>query len=500
MLGASEPLGVLLALTNRPAGVPLALSALAALAATFLLRRVIVQTAPPRPTPVGNSRPAPPDTKRLEPPAVVAMLTNGYDVPACAVGATALDLARRGWIRTASTGDELVVFTHGEAREGDALRSFELQVLNHLVAGSFDGVLSGPTIEAAQHRLSSRWWQRFRRDVANTAHDLGLTEPRYTPEILALPGLAAAAGLVFALVAWAAGDDTAAVRDSITERALWAIAVVALVTICWHLWIRWRGSASIPTENGMHRADEWMGYRSRLRAGIPAQASVITAPEQQLALAHGFVMGLAPHVADQFPVAPEDHHHAWSEAGGSPHVVDVRYPLRPGYGRNPPFVAAAGAVVLVASVLAQRALRRVADGEALTSIVDNFPDQADLVERAAGIIAVALWLPLIWAVWAIIAGLVDTVWTIERVGAVVRVRRPTDVVPAPRLLRPLAERDRFAVFMAIDDGRRRSVSAWLANERSAAPQGAVARVRATPLLGYVRSSEPVGASTAKRTS
>ena len=68
----------------------------------------------------------------------------------------------------------------------------------------------------------------------------------------------------------------------------------------------------------------------------------------------------------------------------------------------------------------------------------------------------------------------------------------------PRLLtvvRPFAERDRFSTYLAVDDGKRRWITAWLANERSAAPQGAQARVRATPMLGYVRSSEPVGTAT-----
>ena len=75
---------------------------------------------------------------------------------------------------------------------------------------------------------------------------------------------------------------------------------------------------------------------------------------------------------------------------------------------------------------------------------------------------------------------------------VVRARRPQRVVPFPRLLRPLARRDRFALFIAIDDGRSDRVSAWLSNERTAVPQGARARVLATPVLGYVRSSEPIG--------
>ena len=91
----------------------------------------------------------------------------------------------------------------------------------------------------------------------------------------------------------------------------------------------------------------------------------------------------------------------------------------------------------------------------------------------------------------------DSIATRERIGAVVRARRPGEVLPPvlATVVKPFAERDRFSTYLAVDDGRRPWVSAWLANERSAAPQGAQARVRATPLLGYVRSSEPVGTAT-----
>jgi hypothetical protein len=101
-------------------------------------------------------------------------------------------------------------------------------------------------------------------------------------------------------------------------------------------------------------------------------------------------------------------------------------------------------------------------------------------------------LPLLWAAWLIVAGAFDLFATIERRGLVVRARRPQRVVPYPWLLGPLARRDRYSLFVAVDDGRSDRVSAWLANERTAVPQGARARVRATPLLGYVRSAEPIG--------
>ncbi len=104
--------------------------------------------------------------------------------------------------------------------------------------------------------------------------------------------------------------------------------------------------------------------------------------------------------------------------------------------------------------------------------------------------------PLVWMAWLVIAGSFDLFSTVERQGVVVRARRPQRVVPFPRLLRPLARRDRFALFIAVDDGRSDRVSAWLSNERTAVPQGARARVKATPVLGYVRRSEPIGTTRA----
>jgi hypothetical protein len=103
-----------------------------------------------------------------------------------------------------------------------------------------------------------------------------------------------------------------------------------------------------------------------------------------------------------------------------------------------------------------------------------------------------LIVPLLWATWLVLAGAFDLVATIERRGVVVRARRPQRVVPYPALLGPLARRDRYSLFIAVDDGRSDRISSWLATERTAVPQGAQALVRATPMLGYVRSSAPMG--------
>lgn len=444
----------------------------------------------------GDRRPEPLDGHPLEPPAVVALLTNGYEVPNTAVTATALDLAARGWIRLSSVDGEVAAVTRGNPHEGDSLLAFEQQVLNHLAAQAFNDVVSAGTLAIAQHRLDRRWWLRFRRAVAAHAAATGLSERRFDATALVPPAGLVAVGLVTWWSAARRGAEVA-LADSWLSRSIWVLTLGLLAALGWATVERAIGAAQRPTDLGRDRTAAWIGYRGRLRRRIPAHATVLSPPPQQLALAHACVMGVAVQVLDELPVAPEDHRVAWSEAGGTPHVVDVGYPVRPGYGQHPAKIGVTGLVVLVAARWLQGLLRDVGDGEALTSLLDRIPGQLDLVTTTADVIAVICWLPIVWGVWAVIAGAVDSVATRERVGAVVRTRRPADVLPPllVGIVTPFAERDRFSTYLAVDDGRRRRVTAWLANERSAAPQGTQARVRATPLLGYVRSSEPAGTAT-----
>ena len=489
-----EP-GALVAFFHRPTTSTLVIAIVVGLAGWAWHIRSAWATRPDHDPPSGDQRPRPIDGV-LEPPAVVALLTNGYDAPNTAVTATALDLAARGWIRLATVDGELAVVTRGTPAAGDSLLPFEQQVLNHIASRAFNDVISAGTLAISRHRLDRRWWLRFRRAVAGHAAGMGLSVRRYT----ALELAPAAALAVIGLITWwmaGRGGEEVALADSWRSRAVWVLTLGLIGALAWVTAMRALGSAQRPTDLGRHRTSAWMGHRSRLRERIPAHASVLAPPPQQLALAHACVMGLAPQVLDQLPVAPEDHRVAWSEAGGVPHVVRVHYPVRPGYGQHPIKIGIAGLVVLLLARWLQGFLREVGDGEALTSLLDRIPGQVDLVTSIADVLAVVCWLPIVWGAWAIVAGAVDSVATRERIGAVVRARRPAEVLPPvlATVVKPFAERDRFSTYLAVDDGHRSWVSAWLANERSAAPQGAQARVRATPLLGYVRSSEPVGTAT-----
>lgn len=482
-------------IVDRPSTNTLIAAIAMALVGWALHIRAEWATSAPRAEPRGDARPEPlPGHTSLEPPAVVAVLTNDYEIPNSAVTATAIDLAARRWIRFSTVDDELVVVTRGSGDGGDSLRPYEQQVLNHLAGRAFHDVASAGTLATSHHRLDRRWWVRFRRSVATHSSQLGLSSRRYTAIELAPVAACVAIGLIATWLAVRDGDDVA-VADSWRSRTIWLVTIAALLTLAWRTADRVVEADQRPSDLGLERTNEWMAYRRRLRERIPEHASVIAPSAQQHALGYASVMGVASQVLDQLPVAPEAPRRAWSEAGDVPHVVKVRYPIRPGYGQSPIKLAVVGAVVFLAARWLRGFFGRVSDGEALESLLDNVPGQIDLIETIARVLEVLCVFPMIWAVWAVIAGAVDSVATRERIGLVVRTRRPVDVIPVAGIIKPFAERDRFSTYLAVDDGRHATVTAWLANERTAAPQGAQARVRATPLLGYVRSSEPVGTAT-----
>ena len=272
-----------------------------------------------------------------------------------------------------------------------------------------------------------------------------------------------------------------------------AVAVaIAILLVARRLVKRVTSRAQRPTDLGLERAAHWLAVRAWMEPRGFEGASSTAANSSSRALAYAAALGLAERAADELPVVPEDDRLAWSNATGEWHVVRVRYPFRPGYGRHPGIMLLVGLVVGGGLLYLQRFLLEVAQGEALLGLYEDFPDQADLIERVALVLAALVILPLLWMGWLVVAGSFDLFSTVERQGVVVRARRPQRVVPFPRLLRPLARRDRFSLFIAVDDGRSDRVSAWLSNERTAVPQGARARVLATPVLGYVRSSEPIG--------
>jgi hypothetical protein len=478
----------LLAFFTRPDAGSLLWSILLLVASVALIVYAGIATRPPRLVASGRSA-----ELGAEAPAVASLLTNGFVVTPYAAVATLLDLVARGWLRIEHTEQEVVLLTDRRGREGDALKGYEQQVLNHIhrmTAGTLTGV-SGAGVEIAGLRLPRRWWRRFSQSVAADARRQELSTRRWN--VLAV-GPPVVTIVLSALLWWRAmrtGDDTAVV-DSLGARAVGLTVGVTIAAVALRLVRRIRSTAQRPTAHGLVRAEHWLCVRAWMEPRGFEGASVLAANSSSRALAYAAALGLADRAADELPIVPEDDRLAWSNATGEWHVVRVRYPFRPGYGRHPALMLAVGLGVGAGLIALQRLLLGVARGDRLISVLDDFPDQVDVIQDVALVLAAIVIAPLLWMAWLVVAGAFDLFSTVERQGVVVRARRPQRVVPFPRLLRPLARRDRFALFIAVDDGRNDRLSAWLSNERTAVPQGARARVKATPVLGYVRRSEPIG--------
>jgi Predicted membrane protein (DUF2207) C-terminal domain len=478
----------LLAFFTRPDAGSLWWSILLLLATMALLFYAGLSTRAPRL--VASSQSA---ELGAESPAVASLLTNGFVVTPHAAVATLLDLVARGWLRIEHTEQEVVLLTDRRGREGDALKGYEQQVLNHIhkmTAGTLTGV-SGAGVEIAGLRLPRRWWRRFSKSVVTDARRQGLSKRRWNALAVGPPVVTI---VLSGLLWWRAvrsGDDVAVV-DSLASRAIALAVGLAIVSVALRVYRRIRSHAQRPTPHGLVRAEHWVCVRAWMAPSGFEGASSIAANSSSRALAYAAALGLADRAADELPIVPEDDRLAWSNATGEWHVVRVRYPFRPGYGRHPALMLVVGIVVGGGLIALQRLLLGIARGDRFIGFLDDFPDQSDLIQDIALVLAAILILPMLWMAWLVIAGAFDLFSTVERQGVVVRARRPQRVVPFPAVLRPLARRDRFALFIAVDDGRSDRVNAWLSNERTAVPQGARARVKATPVLGYVRRSEPIG--------
>lgn len=445
------------------------------------------RSAPPRPAPAERV-----DTLRRDSPAVVNMLTNDATVTAAGLRATVIDLAARGWLRilVPEQDDDLArVRPAAEAHDGDALRPHERLVLQHVIA-RFTTDRAIPARYLAVDVRGS-WWKRFSRLVAEQARHDGLVTRRWQAGDIALPGALA----VLAAVGWIVGSRTgsdAAVIDSIERRLVaFALLIAVGVLVIRIVTVIVRRDSTL-TNEGVVATQEWLAVRQRLvRSGF-ADLAPSAQDVGDRRLAYATAMCLADGAATELPLAREDHYRAWSSVAGQARLVRVKYPSRPGFGLAPYVAIVVGVVVWLLGMRLRGWSDSVARGETFDWIYRQLPEQDSLIVDAATGLALASFIPVLLGLWLIVAGVADLFGTVERTGVVVRARRPVEVSPLPRRMRRLLDGDRYRVFVAVDDGSTDTVTAWRATERTAVPQGARATVRASSVLGRVRSAVPVG--------
>ncbi len=471
---------VALELFGRPNPPLVVLGAIVAGLSLIVSQRSMARLSPPVPIEIGDRRPGPDQ----EPPAVVGLITNGYRVPRTAIVATTVDLIRRGWVRAAQSDQgELVILTRGVTPTADPLRPAEQMVLNHLVANSYEGATSASILSEAQTRISRSWMRRFERHVVEDAQHRRLTARRWRAMDLLLPAGLVIVGATVLAQALNGAPRPESITDGWTWRFLWLIVLITFGSVAWQTIRTVVDVAEAPTEDGERRAGQWIGYRRRLNGLIPDHTSVLVAPDQQLLLAYGVVLGLAPHVIDEMAVVDDDPTIAWSEAGGLAHVVDVSRPRRPGYGLNPLIALLTGLLVVTLAQVLQRVLHSVRDEQTVTSLFDTSSGAIGAVEDALHGFGTAMWIPTLLGIWLVFAGAIDSVWIQHSQGPIIKARRARPARWTPDRLR----RERMVMDLAVDDGHSTAVHSLVANERTAVPEGVWAHVASTRLLGHIRT-------------
>lgn len=431
---------------------------------------------------------------RADTPAVVNLLTNDATVTAAGFRATMIDLAARGWLRILPPEDDLEELARvrpaATAYQGDSLRPHERLVLQHVMAR----FTTDRAIPARYLAVDVRgpWWRRFRGLVVDDAVQAGLVRRRWSPQDLVIPGALWGLGALCWLLARATGDRDVAVIDSVGLRiAGWAVAIALVVAVVRVARLGLQPSYT-HTEDGIGATRRWLAVRERLAATGFADLAPSAVETGDRRLAYASAMCLADGAAVELPLAREDHYRAWSGVGGRARLVRVKYPVRIAYGMAPFVAIGVGLVVCFLGLRLRAWASDVARGDAFDWVYEQFPAQDWLISDIATGVTFLAFAPILIGLWMALAGAADGFRSVERTGAVIRTRRPAEVSPLPRRMQQVLERDRYRVYLAVDDGSTDTIVAWKTGERHAVPQGARATVTASPLLGHVRKASPVG--------
>lgn len=445
------------------------------------------QVAPPRPAPADEV-----ERLRTDTPAVVNMLANDATLTAAGLRATIIDLAARGWLRILppDEDDELArVRPTAHANHGDSLRPHERLVLQHVIA-RFTTDRAIPARYLAVDVRGS-WWRRFAGLVADEARHDGLITRRWGVFDVCLPGAFALLASVSWLLGASAGSDVAVIDSVLRRIVAWLLLASIVMLVVRIVRVIVQPSFTL-TNQGVTVTRQWLAVRRQLdRVGLSDLApSALEIGDRRLGYATA--MCLAEGAAVELPLAREDHYRAWSSVGGQARLVRVRYPARIGFGVAPYVAIAGGAIMFLVGLRIRSWTDSVARGEGFSWAYERFSEQDSLIADVATGLTFVAWVPIGLGLWLAIAGLLDVFGTVERTGVVVRARRPVEVSPLPRWVRRRLDRDRYRVFLAVDDGTTDTIVAWRATERTAVPQGARATVKASMVLGRVRSASPVG--------
>ena len=464
----------LLALSRGEYALRFGIAAGVALAAWLLLLGLFaVATRARTPDPGPEALELPGD----EPPAVVAMLTDGWEVGREAVPATLIDLAARRILAIEGVGPERFVVRLRPSASTAGLTFYEQQVLSHVRGlASADGTVPCEALTTGPEDSSAAWWKRFQASVVEDARGRGLSRGRWSRWMLMVLGATALVPAVLAALALV----TAPPKEG-TEEENPVGAFIGATALAWFplMALPRKLRAERDTPAGQEAAARWLGLRDHLDAtGGFAEAPPAAVVIWDRFLSYGAALGVAGGAVRALPLGSESDTDAWTAHGGRWRMVHIRYPklLPPGWGKKPLLATAIGLAGLLGGLFVARIFFPLM-GEAVSDLVDSTRDEgfSPINLIAIAILALPTIAPgvlILRSALMLAAAVPDLFATREVEGVVLRIRRHEK-----------------ASYLAVDEGTGTKVRAWIVApmllDSAGLGQGRPVSATVTPRLGYV---------------
>jgi hypothetical protein len=278
-----------------------------------------------------------------EPPAIVSMLANHWEITEDAAESTLLDLAARHILEFRQPGnDPRQTTVHVKQPNPVGLSAYEQRIFDRVAGLAVGGVIPLTALTFRDADQAKAWAKRLSADVVAQARERGLSRRRFGPPIVT--GLVIGAGVVAFLVGagvayWLGRSHS---RDTV-QTALFA-AGVTFVVLSGHA-ARPRGDRD--TAAGRAAASRWFGVRAWLRGheefgDLPPAA--VTVWDRYLS--YGAAVGVTRVSSAVIDLGMGNRKHVWSCFGGTWHRVRVRYPrFWPRYGRTAARLAVTALIV-----------------------------------------------------------------------------------------------------------------------------------------------------------
>ncbi|HEX5542028.1 MAG TPA: hypothetical protein VFX60_10790 [Micromonospora sp.] len=300
-----------------------------------------------------------------EPPAVVSLLANRWQVTVDAAESTLLDLAARGYLEFDQAGaDPRHTIVRLTNRGPADLNSYERQVYDRVVERAINGVVPVTALTFADARRAGAWSKRLAAAVVADARRRGLSRRRFSPAIVsALSALAVvtASGVTIGAAHYIDRGD----KDFGAVPGVFLIVAAVLTGIAGKV----GGERDTPA--GRELAAAWLGVRdwlSRHEAFAEQPPAAVAVWDRYLP--YGAALGVTRVASRVIDLGIADRRRIWSSYGGGWRQVSVTYPrLLPRYGQRLGWIVfRAGLAALLGWTFAEpRQLRqRLADSDAVT--------------------------------------------------------------------------------------------------------------------------------------